>query len=56
MQYQNKISKFNIAVILVDVKDSKLEEFLPMIAEIKDALKRVKKGQVIIVGGTESGS
>jgi len=55
MRNQNKISKYNLGVILVLTKRTKPDEIWPKVEAIKDALKRIKKGQVIVVGETESG-
>lgn len=56
LRSQNKVSKFQIGVILVITKSNKPAEIEKKIDAIKEALKRIKKGHVIVVGETESES
>lgn len=56
LRHQNKISKFNIGVILVITEYTGIKYLMPHLDAIKEALKRIKLGQVIIVGEMETGS
>ena len=56
LRHQNKIAKYAFGVVLALVKRNKLSELLPLVDAIKEALKRIKPGQVIIVGEMETGS
>ena len=49
LKNQNKIAKFALGVVVVVVKNSKMETILPKVEQIRIALKRIKKGTVIVV-------
>ena len=49
MSNQNKISKFKIGVFVIQAKNNSMEQLTPKLDAIREALKRIKRGQVIVV-------
>jgi tetraacyldisaccharide-1-P 4'-kinase len=53
LRHQNKISKYELGVIVIRVERNTMPFILPKLGEIREALKRIAKGKVIVVGDTE---
>ena len=49
MRYQQDIPKFNIGVVAIEVPDTRLIFLRALVPEIRDAIDRVKPGEIIIV-------
>ena len=54
LPYQQNLSKFQIGIVLVRVRWSKLRYLIPVIPRIKQALVSVRTGQILIVEGEDS--
>ena len=49
MQYQQNVPKFNIGVVAIELPDTRLVFLRALVPELRDAISRVKPGEVIVV-------
>ena len=52
LQYQQNISASGIAVIVIKVFSTRIENILPLVPQIRREIIRIKSGQLVRVGGT----
>ena len=50
LRYQQKISNYSIALVVLVAKRNKLESLIPLVPELKKALTHVEPGEVREVG------
>jgi len=50
LRYQRAIPRFSIAVVVLVAKRNKLESLVPLVPELRNALREVKPGEVRQVG------
>lgn len=50
LQYQQNLSNFNIAIVVVLARSNSIFELRPLIPKILDALVKAAKGQATVVG------
>ncbi len=50
LSYQQSLSRFDIAVIVLIAHRNKLEALLPLVSEVLDMIPEVKPGEVYRVG------
>ena len=51
IRYQQNIAKFTIAVVVVAARSNRLEDLLPLVAKVQEALSTVRSGELHEVGG-----
>ena len=49
MQYQQNMSKFNIGVVAIELPDTRLVFLRALVPELRDAIGRVKPGEIIVI-------
>jgi hypothetical protein len=49
LQYQQNLSRYRIGVIVLRVRSTKIEDLLPLVPGILDALMRIQPGQIVRV-------
>ena len=54
IQYQQDVSKFNIGVVAIELPDTRLVFLRALLTEIRDAIDRVKPGEIIVVRPTSA--
>jgi hypothetical protein len=52
MQYQQSVSKFNIGVVAIELPDTRLVFLRALVPQLRDAIDRVKPGEIIVVRPT----
>jgi hypothetical protein len=50
MRYQQNMSDLTIGIVAIEIPDTRLVYLRVLTADIRDAVQRVKPGEVIIVG------
>jgi len=50
IRYQQPAHEFEIGIVIVLVFNNNVKSFLPLLDEIREAISRVKPGEVLIVG------
>lgn len=50
LSFQQHLPKFSIAVILIHCKSNRVQDLLPLLPELLDAIPRALLGQVVHVG------
>ena len=50
LEFQQNVAASAIAVVVVSARTNRLKELRPLVPAILDALRRVKKGEVVRVG------
>jgi hypothetical protein len=51
LSYQQDISAFNIAVVVLVARSNSLDDLRPLAPQILEALAKVERGRVTVVGG-----
>jgi hypothetical protein len=51
LQYQQNVPRSGIAVMVLRARSNRLEDYLPLMPAVLQALTRLKPGEVIEVGG-----
>ena len=51
LKYQQNLKAFDIAVILLVRRNNRLKTLLPLMPEVREALKNIKSGEFIRIGG-----
>jgi hypothetical protein len=51
LRYQQNLKSFNIAVILLIARNNRLKTLLPLMPDTREALKNIKAGDFIHIGG-----
>ena len=51
LKYQQNLSAFQIAIILLVARDNRLQTLLPLMPEVREALGMIKGGEFIRLGG-----
>jgi hypothetical protein len=51
LKYQQNLKAFDIAVILLVGRNNRLKTLLPLMPEVREALKNIKSGEFIRIGG-----
>ncbi len=51
LKYQQNLKAFNIGIILLVARNNRLKTLLPLMPEAREALKTIKAGDFIRVGG-----
>jgi hypothetical protein len=51
LKYQQNLSTFRIAVILLVARNNRLRTLLPLMPEVREALERIGAGDFIRIGG-----
>lgn len=54
MRYQQDLPKFNIGVVAIEVPDTRLSFLRTLVPQLRDAVERVKPGEVIVVRPADS--
>jgi hypothetical protein len=49
LQYQQNISKFNIGIVVIAARDTRLPHLQLLVAQLKDAIIAVAPGTVVVV-------
>lgn len=49
MRFQQNLARFDIAVVVIEVRDTTIENLLPLLPTIRDALSRAVSGKVVVV-------
>lgn len=50
LSFQQNLSQFNIAVVVLQAKSNRLMDLKPLVPKILDILSTVVKGQAVVVG------
>ena len=50
-KYQQNLTAFQIAIILLVARDNRLQALLPLMPEVREALGKIKAGEFIRLGG-----
>jgi predicted nuclease of predicted toxin-antitoxin system len=50
VQFQRNLARFNIAVILIRAKSSRVADILPLIPQCLSALLQIKRGEIVQIG------
>ena len=51
LQYQQNLSQSGVGVVVVAAISNRIQDLKPLVPRIKDAIKQVQQGQVMLVGG-----
>ena len=51
LKYQQNLTAFHIAIILLTARNSRLQTLLPLAPELREALDRIKAGEFVRLGG-----
>src|SRR5215213_5024404 len=51
LKYQQNLTAFQIAIILLVARDNRLQTLLPLMPEVREVLGKVKAGEFIRLGG-----
>jgi predicted nuclease of predicted toxin-antitoxin system len=51
MRYQQNLSQLEIAVVVIDVRDTRLVHLRALLPELRQAIAFVQVGQVVVVAG-----
>jgi hypothetical protein len=51
LKYQQNLSTFRIAVILLVARNNRLQTLLPLMPEVREALDKISAGEFIRIGG-----
>jgi hypothetical protein len=52
LKYQQNLASFKIGVILMVARNNGLNALSPLAPEVREALERIKLGELIRIGGT----
>jgi hypothetical protein len=52
LKYQQNLTAFSIAIILLVARNNRLQTLLPLMPELRDALNKIRAGQFIRIGGS----
>ena len=51
LKYQQNLGNFDIAIVLLVARNSRLTTLLPLMPEVREALSKITKGDFIHIGG-----
>jgi hypothetical protein len=51
LKYQQNLSTFRIAIILLVARNNRLQTLLPLMPEVREALDNISAGDFIHIGG-----
>jgi hypothetical protein len=54
--HQQNVASFRLAIVVLRVKSNRLKDLAPLVPAVLAALPNVKKGRVIFIDSTSSGS
>ncbi len=49
MRYQQNVRQFELGIVVIEVRDTRLIHLRPLLADLRDAIARVTTGEVIVV-------
>jgi hypothetical protein len=52
LKYQQNLTAFHIAIILLVARNNRLQTLLPLMPEVREALNKIKAGEFIRLGGS----
>ena len=51
LKFQQNLASFNIALVVLVARDNRFKELLPLMPEVREALRSAKRGDFILLGG-----
>lgn len=50
MSFQQNLDKYRVGLVVVRARSNRMQDLTPLVPEIRQALRKLKPGQVIVVG------